>query len=1523
MASTPNSSRAGGDEQLPEWGNSPAKQPTPKTAEPRKRRRWPRIVGALAVMFLVALGAAILFAPAIASAMAPGMIESAAKEEIKGSVKVKGLSLGWSGPMKIGPVELYDDKGALVGEVAATLSPGLWTIVSERWWSRKELDVGQIDVAGKLDVVKDADTTNLQRAIEPTRPSKPSKPSSGGMPFDSIKANLKLTGLDVTFTDKTAAAGTPMASGVGVSKFGGDVKVDYNAKNGAAVAKADLEGGLRGAGSGSDKITITADINLKQNAQKQLENIDGKIDVLGAPLDLIDGLAGFGGELAKSIGARGDVRVQVNGNLDKAVATLNAIAEGASADLAFEYSGGVLKTSKPGVVKLRSTDFIGGMPSLKTRMAELAKNVRLDAGPSVELTIASLALPLPKSAIGLEPAAAGQPTSPAEIDLRTGAVDLVVAIGAQRGQINTGGLGAGANAANPAPAQFKPFAVDPIVLKVNAPTLAGVKRITAATKATVEGKPAGQLDINLAATGLLDINGRFNATALQKIEGEATLLGVTTALLQPIVDAAGVPLDLAQDVGPSLDLVVKPTATAVAGAEVPATDVNIAITSANIRSNGDIRYDNNKISTLANSFSVDIASAGPLVARFMSTPGEPAGSATVSGKLPVSLKVSDLLVDLAKTDPSNIRATAEVRVSDGSVALNLAAPAEGQPAPAPVAPIALQNATVTAVLVPGSPAAANIDASLSHENNPFTVRGNFTAPGLATPKPANAPAAGPIDSLIAMKIGGRLDVQDVPKSLAKLVPAADAALNPTGADGTAEIKRLISGLIGPKLNLAFTTEAGEGVQRAKIDLSGAGLTATTTAAVTPADVSISVFSAQTRLTPQNAAPVLAAFTPKHAAEQGQPVPAVTPMALGAPVTLMVAAEPVRVPFKAGTTSPDLGAVKEIAAKITTDKPLYISNIPSGTGKSEAAGLGNLMLVARVPGAYLADNANAPAAIAAKVTADVLRPAGGGGSWTNTANAEICAKADLEASIPKDSANGETAFAAKLIDVNAVALSPLTGDPLLLPGTLGDRVQITASGKLSGSEANQRITFQADIEAPRLKGASIHGGMQNDIARVDAAKLTWTPSLAWFNSTVFKSADGTPTDQLAQETTFTLDVKSLTASMPKSDDKGVAIQGPMKPGVFNADISLTSPGATIKRPDGKTVQAQDIRVALLGGRKPGSVSLDATIAKVVGEGAAGDKPSVLKASIDNLADARGILTTDKAIINATGDLDTFPTPLIDTVAGMNGKIVDLLGSTLNLQLSVQNLSKTTDGGVLQATAGSPRASAEVKGVIRNQTFVQDGKFELDVYELIRYEMAKKLPGGMPLVGFIEKKKGVDQPGKIKAEGLRVPIDNDMRKLNGVITVDPGTASFEFNDAFSKILKQLSQKDRGQVGRRLDPFVVNIKDGVARYDKFRLQFGEFSLETTGAADLVQKRIDVVTYIPAGAVTEEVLGLFRGTLGKNAKGFTADTKFPFTTKGPLDNPKTEPDFALFLKENAGKLIEDVGKGALEDLLKRLKKD
>jgi hypothetical protein len=165
-----------------------------------------------------------------------------------------------------------------------------------------------------------------------------------------------------------------------------------------------------------------------------------------------------------------------------------------------------------------------------------------------------------------------------------------------------------------------------------------------------------------------------------------------------------------------------------------------------------------------------------------------------------------------------------------------------------------------------------------------------------------------------------------------------------------------------------------------------------------------------------------------------------------------------------------------------------------------------------------------------------------------------------------------------------------------------------------------------------------------------------------------------------------------------------------------------------------------------------------------------------------------------------------------------------------------------------------------------------------------------------------------------EQLSVPIGSpaDLRQLSGRVTADLGVARFTTTTLMGSLIKNLGGNEKGAIGRRIPPFVVNIDKGVARYEQFKLPFGEFNLETRGEIDLVDKKINLVTYAPFFALTEEALGQIRLGVG-NLDIVDKNTMVPITTKGSLGNPKTELDIGLFIKELGGKLLKAPG-----DLLK-----
>lgn len=135
----------------------------------------------------------------------------------------------------------------------------------------------------------------------------------------------------------------------------------------------------------------------------------------------------------------------------------------------------------------------------------------------------------------------------------------------------------------------------------------------------------------------------------------------------------------------------------------------------------------------------------------------------------------------------------------------------------------------------------------------------------------------------------------------------------------------------------------------------------------------------------------------------------------------------------------------------------------------------------------------------------------------------------------------------------------------------------------------------------------------------------------------------------------------------------------------------------------------------------------------------------------------------------------------------------------------------------------------------------------------------------------------------------------------------------------------------VGRRLAPLTVTVREGVITYPVYRLPLGEFSVDAEGSIDLVRNTIDVVTWLPFGALTDEAAGRLKinsgigGALGQ-VLNLESLTMVPFRTSGSLDRPGTQVDVELMLKRLPGRLDprdapETIG-NILRDVIKRDKK-
>ena len=193
--------------------------------------------------------------------------------------------------------------------------------------------------------------------------------------------------------------------------------------------------------------------------------------------------------------------------------------------------------------------------------------------------------------------------------------------------------------------------------------------------------------------------------------------------------------------------------------------------------------------------------------------------------------------------------------------------------------------------------------------------------------------------------------------------------------------------------------------------------------------------------------------------------------------------------------------------------------------------------------------------------------------------------------------------------------------------------------------------------------------------------------------------------------------------------------------------------------------------------------------------------------------------------------------------------------------------------------------------------------------------------LPLIGTFEK-AAQDQPATLDVTGITAALANDMSRLNADIVFDPGEARFGTSSVFGEILKVANSKTAGQVGRKLQPLNVKVRAGIATYERWEVPVGEFKVFTEGTVNLVNRTLDVVTYVPIGAVSDKAMSGLKLGSGLNSilPGVVeALTEVPFRTTGSMDNPKTSIDAEMVARNTVKKINpEKLLKDGLGDLLK-----
>jgi hypothetical protein len=1412
---------------------------------------------------LVALaGGVIALVPTIAGKFVAGT-QVLTSGQLVGSIQ--SAKLGWFGDQSA-RIALVDSKNAPAGALDVTVNRSLLALATN-WY-----DLGTIKVSGDVQFREgDAAPTPAPAAATGGREASVSVTTNQIPLPKNLKAKVELRLSKLSVLDK---AMKPVAELSDVKAdanlaVGSPITLDFSAKTGAAPleAKVSIENWTDANG-----IIHLDNAALARSSPK----VDAMVSAKDLSVALLDAIASTAAgkplHLKQILGESLTFAATANGDYKGGAASLDVQSAGATANAKLSLKDGVIALDAPAEAKLTSAAAKAALDSFLTK--EQLGSLAITRAPGGVVRIETLRAKL----------------GDAGPDLRGGAINASLTLDSLQGTLSAGETSS-------------KVAVPSLAVTFASTDLSTGAKITAASSATIDSgngpQNAGTLNADITLAGLLDDKGAPLAGLPKSIDGTVSLRGASTGVLQPFVAAAlaksGVALDLPRDIGPTADLEL------TAASKNNVIDLDLNAQSQSLGAVAALRVTDTEISARERGVSLRLASAGQIASRIVKS--ESLSFPKTTGQVGLSIPTLRVPMDAKTRAPKLDQLEAKARVDASGWNVLASIPAAEGTVPGKAMDVEVRELGVDVAITPGKAATAVIAGNTVANGSPMKIDGNFSLPSVSSLWTGSAPAA---PNLIAKLAGafyalGTIKVDGVPSSLAEALPGGGPvpalAREALGATFDTSVSILPSGSDGLSIKAALnSSRTNVGIDG---ELAGNSLVfkALGDGVVTPALLD-AVQSGTDKVT------------------------------LRAPAKYTLTSDPVTIPLTAAG-APDFAKAGELKARLAV---LGQAIIVKG---DQSYGANDLTINVTLPLSTLSDK-GAGGEASVQATGGLVTPDGQNfGAVAARASAPLGAMYALK---------GPATIEVRVNDVATAGLDKAINQPGLVSGALGPTAQITAStridprskdGKsLAETLAGGEITADVTLLAPRVEiRQPLRATLLPDrIQLTSSDPIRWTIDPAWFDRFVLGKgqplAPGAKPTDLSMTGPAKAEVVINKAVISRANSSGIG--GPLMPGIFALDA--TARIAALELADSRNVRTQmgdaTVKLKSIDGPAPG-LAFDLNFGKlaiVPDPGKAGPGGGTIAGTVTNIGDASGTLNTTNPVITAKGDIKSIPTALIDAFSVKNGLPGDILGPSVNLTLDAKNFSKT--GGTIRTDITStetkltsangpeallPRALIQINGEVKNGVLITPMLIAL---RRLDGELSRKAGDLLPSLAEVEK-RFEDKQAIIQSNRLELPLDGDLRKLNGQVNIDPGEARFKVGGGLGGFLKRINAKDEGKALQRLKPLTITCVNGVLSYPRWTFPVGEFNFELEGLAiNLPGERIDVVTWVPFGQVADDAGKLFSAIPGIAATGGALNqaTMMPFRTSGPLKSPSTRPDLELFARG----FLKNVGPERIVDILK-----
>jgi hypothetical protein len=258
----------------------------------------------------------------------------------------------------------------------------------------------------------------------------------------------------------------------------------------------------------------------------------------------------------------------------------------------------------------------------------------------------------------------------------------------------------------------------------------------------------------------------------------------------------------------------------------------------------------------------------------------------------------------------------------------------------------------------------------------------------------------------------------------------------------------------------------------------------------------------------------------------------------------------------------------------------------------------------------------------------------------------------------------------------------------------------------------------------------------------------------------------------------------------------------------------------------------------------------------------------------------------------------PTALIDAFAAQKGLLVDVLGPSIDFELSGRWPDPQSP---LRAQMRSTGAEVALSARFVDGVLVAEQQEGLTASTPLTPLYSQRIVGKLvPLLVDLSKPVGAPPVG-LSVHNFRLPLNGDLRGLDADIGLDLNQVAYKLLPGM-----QLLSEVVGARTMNVPPIAVQIRQGVASYERIPVEVGGQSVAFRGKFDLVSLELDLAADVPLSLLGSKV----SSELDKVRDLIDPSTPVPIAIKGTWKKPRV----------SIGKeFLEAALKGAAEGALQR----